>query len=112
MLGKLGDIAGLLKSAKDLQGNVAKLQSELDKRRYVGDAGGGVVRATVDGRCSLVDIKIDPKATADVELLEDLIRAAVGSATSQAQEAMKAEMSGLVGGLNMPGLTALLGGGQ
>jgi len=111
MLGNLGNIANLLKSAKDMQGNMAKMQEELAKRRYDGDAGGGMVRAVVDGKCNLVDIKIDPQASKDVELLEDLVKAAVGSAITKAQEGMKSEMASLAGGMNIPGLTDMLGGG-
>ena len=111
MLGNLGNLAGLLKSAKELQGNVARLQADLAARRYEGDAGGGMVRATVDGKSALVDLKIDSEAVRDVELLEDLVKAAVGAATAKAQEAMKGEMAALTGGMDIPGMTDLLGGG-
>jgi DNA-binding YbaB/EbfC family protein len=111
MLGGLGNFAGLLRSAKDLQSNLAKMQEQLAARRYEGGAGGDMVRAIVDGRGSLVDIKIDPKAAADVELLEDLIKAAVGAAAAKSQEGMKQELGALTGGLNIPGLTEMLGGG-
>ncbi len=111
MFGGLGDIAGLMKSAKALQGNMAKMQEELQAKRYEADAGAGMVRATVDGKGSLVDIKIDPKSTGDVELLEDLIKGAVAAAAIKAQEAMKTEMSALTGGMDIPGMSELLGGG-
>lgn len=110
MLGGLGNFAEILKSAKNLQGNVEKMQEELSRRRHQGEAGGGLVEATVDGRGSLVDIKIDPKAVEDVELLEDLVKAAVGAAVAKSQEALKSEVSSLTGGLNLPGLADLLGG--
>ena len=112
MFGNLGNFADIMKSAKSLQGNLAKLQEELASRRYEGDAGGGLVRATVDGKGTLVDIRIDPEATSDVELLEDLVKAAVGAAVGKSQEAMKTEMASLTGGLNLPGLTDMLGGTQ
>ncbi len=112
MLGNLGNLAGLMKSAKELQGNLARMQEEMATRRFEGDAGGGMVRATVDGRGTLVDIKIDPTAVSDVELLEDLVKGAVASAVSKSQEEMKGELSGLTGGLNIPGLTDMLGGGS
>ena len=63
-----------------------------------------------DGKSVLVDIRIDPQALKDGELLEDLIKAAVCGATAKSQEAMKREMAGLTGGLNLPGLTEMLGG--
>ena len=112
MLGGLGNLANMLKSAKELQGNMEKMQAELAQKRYEGEAGGGLVHAVVNGKCALVDIKIDPKAVEDVELLEDLVKAAVGSAISKAQEGIKQEMSALTGGLPLPpGLGNMLGGG-
>ena len=85
MLGNLGNLAGLLKSAKELQGQMAKLQEELAARRFEGDAGGGMVRVTVDGKGTPVDVKIAPQAAADIELLEDLVKAAVGAAVTKSQ---------------------------
>ena len=111
MLGGLGNLAGLLKSAKEMQTQMAKLQEELARRRYDADAGGGVIRATVDGKGTLINIKIDPEAVNDVELLEDLVKAAVCAAVAKSQEAMKRELASLTGGLNVPGLTEMLGGG-
>jgi len=110
MFGALGDLASLMKTAKELQGNMAKLQIELAAKRYHGDAAGGMVRATVDGKMILVDLHIESQATGDVELLEDLVKAAVGAAITKAQEAMKTEMIALTGGLNIPGLSNLFGG--
>lgn len=111
MLGGLGNFAGLLKTARDLQENLAKMQETLAARRHEGAAGGDLVRAIVDGKGMLVDIKIEPKAAADVELLEDLVKAAVGAAVTKSQEAMKQEMSALTGGMHLPGLSQMLGGG-
>jgi len=110
MFGSLGNLAGLLKSAKDFQNNLARLQTELANRRYEGDAGGGIVKATVDGRGTLLDIKIEPQAAQDVELLEDLVRAAVTTAMTRSQENMKREMASLTGGISVPGLSEMLGG--
>ncbi|MFQ5493867.1 MAG: YbaB/EbfC family nucleoid-associated protein [Phycisphaerae bacterium] len=110
MLGNLSNLANLMKSAKDVQGRFAQLQETLASHRHEGDAGGGMVCATVDGKGALVRVKIDPAAMGDVELLEDLIKAAVGAATAKSQEAMKRELAGLTGGLNIPGLSEMLGG--
>lgn len=110
MLGNLGNIAGLLKSAKDIQAQMAKLQESLASRRIEASSGGGLVRAVVDGRGGLVDIKIDPSAVGDVELLEDLVKAAVGAASTKAQESLRSEMAALTGGLNLPGLADMFGG--
>jgi len=110
MLGGLGNLTSILKSAKDLQSNLAKMQEQLAALRFEAGAGGGVVRAVVDGRGNLVDVKIEPQAASDVELLEDLIKAAVGAAMAKSQEAMKEQMASLTGGLNIPGLSQMLGG--
>ena len=111
MFGGLGNLTNLLKSAKELQKQMADLQADLTNRRYDGDAGAGMVRATVDGRGSLIDIRIDPQATKDVELLEDLVKAAVGAAVGKAQEEIKRELTALTGGLELPGLSGLMGPG-
>lgn len=112
MLGNLGNLAGLMKSAKQLQGQMAKMQEELAARRYDGVAGGEMVRATVDGKGALIDIKINPEATKDAELLEDFVKAAIGVAVTKSQEAMKNEMGALTGGIDLGGLTEMLGGGK
>lgn len=108
MLGNLGNIGNLMKAAKDMQSRLATVQEELAKRRFDGDAGAGMVRATVDGKGTLQDIKIEPQAVNDIELLEDLVKAAVGVAVAKSQEAAKQEMASLTGGFNIPGLTDLL----
>lgn len=110
MFGALGNLAGLMKQAKSMQENMQKMQEALGEQRYEAEAGAGMVRVVVNGRSELVDIKIDPKAVSDIELLEDMIKAAFGAAGRKAQEGMKAEMVKLTGGLNIPGLTDLLGG--
>jgi DNA-binding YbaB/EbfC family protein len=109
MFGGLGNLAAMLKSARQLQERMSAMQAELASRRFSADAGAGAVRATVDGQGNLVDIKIEPAAAADVELLEDLVKAAVGAATQKAREEVKAELAQLTGGLNVPGLSEMLG---
>jgi nucleoid-associated protein EbfC len=112
MLGGLGNIANLMKQAKEMQSRFAEMQDELAAQRYDGDAGAGAVVATVDGKCVLVDIKIQPSAADDVELLEDLIKSAVSVASKKAREAATSHMSQLTGGMNIPGLSEMLGGGS
>lgn len=113
MFGALGNIGDMIKAARQLQGRMAEMQAKVAQARFSGESGGGKVRATVDGRGLLVDIKIDPFAVEDVELLEDLVKAAVGSASRTALEAMQAEMSQMTGGLPLPEnmLKMLQGGG-
>ena len=111
MLGGLGNLAGMLKQAKEMKARMEQVQAQLAAQRYTSEAGGGAVRATVDGRGALVDVKIKPEATGDVELLEDLVKAAVGAAVTRAHEEMRQEMARLTGGLNIPGLSEMLEGG-
>ncbi len=112
MFGGIGNLAGMLKQAKALQENMQKVQETLAQQRFEADAGAGMVRAQVNGKGELVRVKIDPTATSDVELLEVMIVSAVGAATEKAQDALKTEMSRLTGGLNIPGLTELMGQGS
>jgi len=111
MFGNLGNLAELFKSARHLQERMSKLQEELGQRRFEAAAGGDLVKTVVDGRGTLLSIKVDPQAMADVELLEDLIVAAVNGAATKAQEAMRGEMSSMTGGLNLPDLSGFLGPG-
>jgi nucleoid-associated protein EbfC len=111
MLGALGNIGTMLKQAKSLQENMQKMQAELLRKRFDAEAGAGLVKAIVDGKGDLVQIKIDPKATGDVELLEDMIKAAIGAAAQKARESAGADIAQLTGGMNIPGLTDLLGQG-
>lgn len=109
MFGQLGDMAKLLKSAKDMQANMQKMQAELAAQRYEAQAGGGLVKVIVDGKFQLVDIKIDSQAAADLELLEEFIKSAMASALARAQEGVQAGMMSLTGGLNIPGLSDMFG---
>ena len=111
MLGGLGNLGSIIKQAKNLQENMRKVQETMAEKRFEADAGAGLVTATVDGKGELLRVKIDPKATDDVELLEDMVKAAITAAMAKAQEDMKNEMAQITGGLNMPGLTDLLGQG-
>ncbi len=107
MLGGFGNIVELMKNAKGIQERMAEFQKELGNKRFDAETGGGVVRVTVDGKGMVVDVKISPEATGDVELLEDLVKSAVCSAAKQAQDAMKQELANVTGGLNLPGLDNL-----
>jgi DNA-binding YbaB/EbfC family protein len=102
---------GLLKQAKEMQQRMAQMQQELASRTFVADAGGGMVTATVNGKQELLAIRIEPQAAGDVEMLEDLVRAAVNAAVRKSQDAMKEELSKVTGGLNLPGLSDMFGGG-
>ena len=103
-------LGGLLKQAKEMQEKMGRMQEELAARSYTADAGGGMVEVTVNGKQEVLNVRIDPTAMNDSEILEDLIRAATNSALQRSQEAMKEELSKLTGGLALPGIGNLLGG--
>ena len=95
-----------LKQAQQLQKQMAQMQQELESVTVEGSAGGGVVKAVVTGKMHLESIHIDTEvATDDVEMLQDLVAAAVNDALDRAQEMAAGRMGALTGGLNIPGLT-------
>ena len=100
------DFSSILKQAQKMQREVMALQEELKKRVVEGTAGGGMVTAYVNGGKELVKITLDPQVVDpdDVEMLEDLILAAVNEASRKAQELMVQEMEKLTGGIRIPGL--------
>jgi DNA-binding YbaB/EbfC family protein len=106
MLGNLGQLASLLKNAGQIKENMKEMQGRLAAARYASESGGGQVRATVDGKGELVEIKLDPATvqTGDTELLEDLICAAVRDAVSQSREAVQKEMQAATGGMDLSGM--------
>jgi len=116
MFGNLGQLASLLKNAGQIKQNMAEMNQRLQEARFAGEAGGGQVKTTVDGRGEIVSLKIDPAlvTAGDVEMIEDLTCAAVRDAVSQSRQAVQKEMQDLTGGmgLNLPGMDSLLGGGD
>lgn len=100
------DIGKLLKQAQQMQEKMAEMQERLAEKTIESSAGGGMVKLTMNGRHEVISLKIDPEVVdpADVEMLEDLVIAAVNEARSRIDEMIKAEMSSLTGGISMPGL--------
>jgi len=96
-----------MKMIQQMQNRMTKIQEELEDTTVNGTAGGGVVTAEVNGQRSFKSIKIDPSAVdpEDVEMLEDLIVAAVQDAMEKAQALAEDKMSALTGGIKIPGLT-------
>jgi DNA-binding YbaB/EbfC family protein len=99
----------MLKQAQQLQKKMEQLQEELLEKRVEGSAGGGMVTAVVNGRGEMIDVKIDPEAVdpEDVEILEDLIVAAVNQAREKAQQLAQEEMRKITGGMLPQGLDGL-----
>ena len=93
----------LMKQAQKMQEDMLKAQAELETRSYTANAGGGAVSATVSGKRVLTDLVIEPDAVdpEDVEMLQDMIIAAVNGALSACETASNESMSKLTGGLNL-----------
>ncbi|MGD0827204.1 MAG: YbaB/EbfC family nucleoid-associated protein [Desulfobaccales bacterium] len=100
------NITAMMKQAQKLQAKMAEMQAELGNRTATAQAGGGMVEATVNGRQELLSLRIDPEVASpdDVEMLQDLILAAVNEALNRSREMMAQEMSKLTGGMQIPGL--------
>jgi len=96
----------LMKKAQKMQQDMLNLQNELKEREYTASSGGGMVTATVNGSHELVNLEIKPEALDpdDVEMLQDMIIAAVNAASSEADETTAAEMAKITGGGSVPGL--------
>jgi DNA-binding YbaB/EbfC family protein len=105
-LGGLGDLGNIMKHAQKMQQEMAKIQEDLKNRVVEGKAGGGMVVVNVNGAQELLAVKIDKNVVdpEDVEMLEDLVVAAVREGMRKAKEMANKEMSKLTGGLNLPGL--------
>ena len=92
----------MMKPAQKMQQDLLKMQEELEQAEYTAAAGGGVVSATVSGKRELTALVIDPEAVdpEDVEMLQDMVIAAVNEALRKAEDAASQNMSRLTGGLN------------
>ncbi|MHB1406120.1 MAG: YbaB/EbfC family nucleoid-associated protein [Desulfitobacteriaceae bacterium] len=104
--GGMGNMNQMLKQAQKLQEEMAKTQEQLKTKTVEATAGGGAIQVVVSGKLELEEIKIKPEAVdpEDVEMLEDLVKAAVNEGLRKAQEMMSSEMGKLTGGLKLPGL--------
>ena len=97
----------MMKQAQKLQAQMAKLQEDLANLTIEASSGGGAVTVVVNGQQQIQSVKISPEVVdpEDVEMLQDMVLAAVNEAMTKAQEAAAKQMSGLTGGLKIPGLT-------
>lgn len=96
----------LMKQAKKMQEQMMKVQQELEEKTVQASVGGGVVTVVANGKKEILEINIKPEVVDpdDVEMLQDLIIAAVNEATRKADEMIQNEMGKLTGGMGMPGL--------
>jgi len=100
------NMGDLLKQAQQFQQKMGEVQEELSHKVVTGTAGGGMVTATVNGKGELVGLAIEQDIVNpnDVQMLQDLIRAAVNDGLNKARDLGKEEMGKLTGGLNLPGM--------
>ncbi len=100
------NMGDLMKQAQQFQAKLGDIQQELGKKTVTGIAGAGMVTATVNGNSELLSLHIEPGIVNadDVQMLEDLVTAAVNDGLQKAKEVGKSEMGKLTGGVNIPGL--------
>ncbi|HDQ04255.1 MAG TPA: YbaB/EbfC family nucleoid-associated protein [Deltaproteobacteria bacterium] len=96
----------MMKQAKKMQEQIGRIQEELETKTVEAQTGGGMVRVVVNGKFNVVSIKIEKEVVnpEDVEMLEDLVAAAVNEGVRKAQEMASQEMAKITGGLGIPGL--------
>lgn len=101
-----GGQANMMKRIQQMQDDMARVQKECEEAEYKASAGGGAIDVTVNGSHQVVSVKIQPDVVdpEDVEMLEDVLVAAVNEAMRKADETMEREMGKITGGMNIPGL--------
>ncbi len=99
-----GNMQQMLKQAQKMQEKLAKVQEELEAREYEASAGGGMVTVMANGKKEILALTIQPEAVdpEDVEMLQDMVMAAVNEVLRQVEETSSQEMGKLTGGLNLP----------
>lgn len=100
------DMNALRLQAQKMQADIQAKQQELETSEYTGTASGGLVEVTMTGKHQVTALHIKPEAvdSEDIEMLEDLVAAAVNDAVRKADETAEAEMGKITGGMNFPGL--------
>jgi DNA-binding YbaB/EbfC family protein len=102
--GGMGNMNNLMKQAKKMQEQMLKMQEELEQKTAEASVGGGVVTVVANGKKEIINIEIQPDAVDpdDVEMLQDLIIAAVNEALRKSDEMVQGEMARITGGLGIP----------
>ncbi len=101
-----GGLGDMMKQVQQMQQKMADMQEKLENTTVEGSSGGGVVKVLANGKNQILRITIDPEVVNkdDIEMLQDLVLAAVNQAHENAQALQTEQMSGITGGLNIPGL--------
>jgi len=105
MFGKgMGNMAGMMKKVQKMQEDMKKMQEELKTRTVEASVGGGAVTVVMNGKKIIESLKLNPTAVdpEDVEMLEDLVMAAVNEASKKVDDLLAQEMGKVTGGLNLP----------
>ena len=107
--GNVPDLGSIMNMAQRLQGDVEKMQDDLEKVECEAASGGGMVTAVVNGKYEVVRLKVEKEVVdpEDIEMLQDLVIAAVNQAIVKVRDKAQVEMGKLTGGLSIPGLTNL-----
>jgi nucleoid-associated protein EbfC len=102
----VNNLGNIMKQAKKMQERIGRLQQELETKTIEAQAGGGMVKVAVNGKFEIISLKIEKDAVnpEDIEMLQDLIIAAVNEGIRKAQEMASEEMAKITGGLNIPGM--------
>lgn len=100
------NLGNIMQQAKKIQERLAHIQEEMAARTIEGSAGGGMVTVVANGRQEIVGLKIEPEVVnpEDIEMLQDLVQAAVNDALRKSQEMVQQEMAKVTGGLKIPGM--------
>lgn len=106
MMGMPGNMGNMMKQVQQMQKQMQKMQEELQEREVEASAGGGAVSVKINGKKEVLEIKISPEVVdpEDVEMLQDLIIAAVNEALRKIEDMTSNELGKLTGGINIPGL--------
>jgi len=97
-----GNIAGLMQQAQKMQQEMQRAQEELAKLEVTGQSGGGMVEVVMNGKHAVRSVRIDPSVNDDLEMLEDLITAAVNDAVNRVARSTQERMAGMAQGLQLP----------
>lgn len=106
----LGDIASLMKQAKEMQGRMSEIQDRLALMRIQGSSGGGMVTIQVNGKMDVLGCEIDTTLyeSGDREMLEELVVSAINDAMNKSKQASAEAMQEVTGGLNIPGMEGMM----
>jgi len=97
-----GSIAGLMQQAQKMQQEMQKAQQELARLEVTGQAGGGMVEVVMNGKHAVKKVTIDPSLSDDLEMMEDLLTAAINDAVNKIASTAQEQMAGMTQGLQLP----------